>query len=83
MFLLKMVLIESLGGEEEDGNLHLSLCNSLRVIERWRSKKEQEEPRAGTLFALKGKVARSGEEERAPPYIENVGGSHNLKIQLG
>ena len=70
--------MESLEGEEEDWSTHFSFGKSLRVIERWRSKKEQGEPRAGTLFALKGKVARRGEEERAPPYIENEGGSHNL-----
>ena len=74
-----MVSRRSSHGGEEDGNLHLSFSNSLREIERWRSKKKgQENPRAGTLYALKEKLQERGRRKRTPPYIENKGGSHNL-----
>ena len=70
--------MEGSQSEEEDCNFHLSFSNSLREIERWRRKKKgQENPRAGTLYALKEKLQERGRRKRTP-YIENEGGSHNL-----
>ena len=64
----------------------LPLAIDLREIERWRSKKQGSLKKTLGLgwnsFSLK-KVVRRGRGKRAPPYIDNDNGSHNLKVQIG
>ena len=61
----------------------LPLAIDLREIERWRSKKQGSLKKTLGLgwnsFSSK-KVARRGRGKRAPPYIDNGNGSHNLKV---
>ena len=61
----------------------LPLAIDLREIERWRSKEQEENPRLGWNPLFLKKLQEEEEREKAPPYIDNGYGSHNLKVQNG
>ena len=66
-----MVSRRSSHGGEEDGNIHLSFSNSLREIERWRSKKNKETLGWNSL-SPKGKVARKKKKEKGLLLIQEM-----------
>ena len=83
---LRMVSRWSSHGGEEDLYLHYTLSN--RFGRDWGKKKQEameveENPRLGWDFLFSRKLQEEEEREKAPPYIDNGYGPHNLKVQNG
>ena len=80
----KRISIGSSHGGEEDYHLHFAFSNRLREVERWRSKEQEENPRAGLgLLFFSRNCKKKEEREKDSSLYRNLNGSHNLKVQNG